>query len=65
MLKSSISPDPEPLWTAREAAQFLRVPDSTFRYWTYLGTGPRSYKIGRHRMYRLSDLEQWLMERAS
>ena len=57
--------EPEPLWSTAEAAAFLSVPIATLRYWLYLRTGPKSYKVGRHRRYRRSDLEAWLLERAS
>ena len=57
--------EPESLWSTVEAAAFLGVPVATMRYWLYLRTGPTSYKVGRHRRYRRSDLETWLAERAS
>jgi hypothetical protein len=34
--------------TLQEACAFLRVPEGTLRYWRHLGTGPRSFKVGRH-----------------
>lgn len=33
---------------------------ATLRYWTYTGTGPRSFKLGRRRAYRLSEVRSWL-----
>ena len=65
MTKLSVKPQPEPLWTGKEAAEYLRVPYATLRYWAYMSTGPRSYKVGRYRMYRISELETWLQEHAS
>ena len=59
------TPEPESLWSTLQAADFLGVPVATMRYWLYLRTGPTSYKVGRHRRYRRSDLETWLAERAS
>ena len=34
-----------------EAAEFLRVPVATLRYWRHLGIGPRSFRVGRHVRY--------------
>ncbi len=42
-----------------EVAARYHVPVPTVRGWVYKGTGPRSYKIGRHRLFRLTDLIQW------
>ena len=41
-----------------------KVPESTVRYWVHMGQGPPSYKLGRHRRFRRSDVEAWLEERA-
>lgn len=48
--------------TIDEAAQFLRVPVATMRYWRYCGTGPFSFKIQRHVRYWRSDLVLWRAE---
>jgi predicted DNA-binding transcriptional regulator AlpA len=39
------------LLTMREVADVVRVPVATLRYWRYLGTGPRSFRIGRSVRY--------------
>lgn len=50
------------------ASNFLSVDDLADRYgvspatvhtWIYKRTGPRSYKIGRHRRFRLDDVLAW------
>ncbi|GLB90946.1 MULTISPECIES: helix-turn-helix transcriptional regulator [Mycobacterium] len=38
------------------------VPLGTIRYWTHTGTGPRSFKLGRRRAWRLSEVNRWLAE---
>jgi excisionase family DNA binding protein len=48
--------------TITEAAALLRTPVATLRYWRHLGTGPRSFRIGRRVLYRLSDLEGWIKQ---
>jgi excisionase family DNA binding protein len=48
------------LLTISEAAAILRTPVATLRYWRHLGTGPRSFKIGRRVLYRADDLHEWI-----
>lgn len=35
------------------------VPPATVHAWLYRGDAPRSYKIGRHRRFKLVDVEKW------
>ena len=53
------SRDPE-LLTIAEAAELLRAPVATLRYWRHLGAGPRSFRLGRHVLYRSDDLRSWI-----
>ena len=58
-------PDSEPdrpvdLLTIAEAAALLRAPVATLRYWRHLGTGPRSFRLGRRVLYRRDDLRTWI-----
>ena len=58
-------PDPtaehEPeLLTITEAADVLRAPVATLRYWRHLGTGPMSFRLGRRVLYRRTDLRTWI-----
>jgi predicted DNA-binding transcriptional regulator AlpA len=46
-----------------EVALINRASVSTVRYWRHLGTGPRSFRVGRRVVYRRSEVEQWLCER--
>jgi hypothetical protein len=39
------------LLTMQEVADVVRVPVATLRYWRHLGTGPRSFRIGRSVRY--------------
>ena len=48
------------LLTIAEAAQLLRTPVATLRYWRHLGTGPRSFRLGRRVLYRRDDLRSWI-----
>lgn len=36
------------------------IPLGTIRYWTHTGTGPRSFKLGRRRAWRYSEVQAWL-----
>jgi predicted DNA-binding transcriptional regulator AlpA len=51
------------LLTTAEVALITRAPAATVRYWRYLGTGPRSFRLGKRVVYRRHDVEQWLSER--
>ena len=51
--------EPE-LLTIAEAAELLRAPVATLRYWRHLGTGPRSFRLGRRVVYRADDLRNWI-----
>lgn len=51
--------EPE-LLTITEAADLLRAPVATLRYWRHLGTGPRSFRLGRRVLYRRDDLQSWV-----
>ncbi len=33
--------------TTAEAAEVLRIPAGTLRYWRHQGTGPKSFKLGQ------------------
>jgi excisionase family DNA binding protein len=54
---SSNVPD---LLTISEAADLLRAPIATLRYWRHLGTGPTSFRLGRRVLYRRDDLHAWI-----
>ena len=62
--RQSTSPGDEML-TLQEACAYLRVPEGTLRYWRHLGSGPRSFKIGRHVRYWKADLVLWLTEQTN
>ena len=59
-----MSDDPAPrepeLLTITETAELLRAPVATLRYWRHLGTGPRSFRLGRRVLYRSDDLRSWI-----
>ncbi len=54
-----MSNEPE-LLTITEAAALLRAPVATLRYWRHLGTGPPSFSLGRHVVYRHADIDSWI-----
>jgi hypothetical protein len=64
----SYEPTAEPpaeLLTIAEAALLLRAPVATLRYWRHLGTGPRSFRLGRRVVYRRADLRSWIDAQAA
>jgi predicted DNA-binding transcriptional regulator AlpA len=50
------------LLTTADVAAMTRAPASTVRYWRYLGTGPRGFRIGRRVLYRRTEVMRWLAE---
>jgi hypothetical protein len=36
------------------------IPASTWRYWVLTGTGPKSFKCGRRRLWKRTDVLAWL-----
>ena len=54
------------LGTGRTAEYLGGLPESTLRYWRYMGTGPRGcYRLGRHTFYDINDLEAWIEAEAA
>lgn len=52
-------PQPE-LLTIAEAAELLRAPVATLRYWRHRHIGPRSFRLGRRVLYRRDDVTAWI-----
>jgi DNA-binding transcriptional MerR regulator len=50
------------LLTITEAAERLRRPTATLRYWRHKGIGPASFRVGGRVMYDAQALERWLDE---
>jgi predicted DNA-binding transcriptional regulator AlpA len=52
------------LLTIAEVADVLRVPIATLRYWRHLGTGPRSFRVGRGVRYWRNEVTSWLQSQS-
>jgi excisionase family DNA binding protein len=48
------------LLTITEAAELLRAPVATLRYWRHCNAGPRSFRLGRRVLYRRDELNAWI-----
>lgn len=48
------------LRTLKEAAQFLRKSEQQMRWMVHTGTAPKSAKIAGRRMFRQSDLDEFI-----
>jgi DNA-binding transcriptional MerR regulator len=57
------APEPE-LLTLVEAADLLRAPVATLRYWRHRNIGPHSFRVGRRFLYRRDDLRTWIDAKA-
>ena len=43
-----------------EAAEVMNVSENTLRYWVNQDTAPKSFKLGRRRMFREEDVEAFV-----
>jgi excisionase family DNA binding protein len=48
--------------TTAEVAELLRAPEESVRYWHHVGRGPKSFKVGRRRLYAIEDVEAFIAE---
>jgi excisionase family DNA binding protein len=48
------------LLTSADVSDRLLVPTRTLDQWAYQHKGPAYIRVGRHRRYRLEDVEAWL-----
>ena len=46
--------------TTKEVAELLRTSPETVRYWAWQGTGRKSFKTGRRRLYTREDVEAFI-----
>jgi excisionase family DNA binding protein len=49
--------------TLDEAADYLRRPVDTLRYWRKRGIGPKAARVGRGLLYRKAELDRFVQER--
>ena len=54
--------DAEELLTLSDAAEILKVPVNTLRWWRQLGTGPEFFKIGRHLVTTVGDVRGFIRQ---
>ena len=47
---------------AEDLEQMTGTPKATWRYWASIGQGPRSFKLGRRRVWRKADVMAWIDE---
>jgi excisionase family DNA binding protein len=49
---------------SEELSGYIKVPRRTLDQWAYKGIGPKFVRMGRHRRYRVSDVEKWADQHA-
>jgi len=68
-ISQQVTPPQDPhandeLLTIAEVADIVRVPVATLRYWRHLGTGPRSFRVGRGVRYWHHEVTTWLQSQS-
>jgi excisionase family DNA binding protein len=59
--KNNLLPASAPAWlTRREAAQYLKLGESTLAKLFVSGDGPPAFKVGRSVRYSSSELNEWM-----
>jgi prophage regulatory protein len=48
--------------SSTDLEKFTGTKASTWRYWASIGTGPASFKLGRRRVWRKSDVMAWIAQ---
>ncbi|HZL05819.1 MAG TPA: helix-turn-helix domain-containing protein [Coriobacteriia bacterium] len=48
--------------TTEEVAERFRTSPETVRWWRYVGRGPKSFAVGRRRLYAIEDVKAWEAE---
>lgn len=48
------------LLTVAELAAYTKHTKATVYQWNHAGTGPRRIQVGKHVLYRKSDVDAWL-----
>jgi excisionase family DNA binding protein len=51
--------------TTDQTAEYINTPLSTLRYWIVQGTAPKSFKLGKRRMFTVEDVDTWIAERVA
>jgi DNA-binding transcriptional MerR regulator len=51
------------LLTITEAAQELRTPEATLRFWRHRGTGPQSFRLGNRVLYTRQAIDAYIVDR--
>jgi excisionase family DNA binding protein len=59
----TVAQDPSQLMSPSEVADWLGVSISTVYHWGQTGSGPTSFRVGKHLRYRREDVERWLADR--
>lgn len=49
-------------YNSKQLHEWTGIPSSTWRYWVLTGHGPKSFRLGRRRVWRRSVVEAWLQE---
>lgn len=49
-------------WQDKDCEKYTGIPAATWRYWVHKGKGPKSFKLGKRRVWRKSVVLRWIAE---
>lgn len=52
----------EEFWQAKQCFENTGIPESTWRYWAQRSEGPKSFRLGRRRVWRKSVVLDWIAQ---
>jgi prophage regulatory protein len=61
-MENKVKPAGEVCIDADELQRLTGTPASTWRYWASIGQGPKSFRLGRRRVWRRDECMRWLAE---
>ncbi|GAA2947618.1 hypothetical protein GCM10010458_36490 [Microbacterium luteolum] len=62
-IETQTSPRRSPVFTTKQAAEYVGLKPQTLRFMKWEGTGPVVFKQGRLNVYYPADLDAWLAAR--
>ncbi|NKS64602.1 DNA-binding protein [Rhodococcus hoagii] len=59
---SQVADSDDEFWQAKHCFEHTGIPVGTWRHWAHVNEGPRSFTLGRRRVWRKSVVLAWIAE---